>query len=118
MCSVFGDFDDDTAGNQFVALANFFVRIHDNLGIYWCLGNVSMLPFMELESMDLQTVIAILVVAICGIFVLRSWIFFWIGLILKPDPTKVSQTGCNGCANGCQKAKNGPQLIELKREGR
>ncbi len=68
--------------------------------------------------MDLQTWLAILVVAICGIFVLRSWISFWIGLIRKPDPNNVSQSSCNGCVNGCQKANKGPRLVELKREGR
>ena len=117
MRPVFGNFDDDTTGNEFVALADFFVRIYDNPGVYWCLGNLSMLPFMELESMHLQTYIAILVVVICGFFVLRSWLFFWVGLIRKPDPTKISQSTCSGCVNGCQKANNGPRLIELKREG-
>ena len=67
--------------------------------------------------MNPQTVIAILVVAMCAVFVLRSWFSFWVGLVRKPDPTKISQSSCSGCVNGCQKASNGPRLVELKREG-
>ena len=68
--------------------------------------------------MNPQTVIAILVVALCACVVLRSWFVFWAGLIRKPDPNHRSQPGCGSCANGCQKAASGPRLVELKREGR
>ena len=115
--AVFGNVDDDSARDKFVAMADFFVRLHDNSGIYWGLANIPMLPLMEPKSMDLQTVIAMLVVAICAVVVLRSWFYFWMGLIRKPDITQTSQSSCNGCANGCQKASNGPRLVELKREG-
>ncbi len=67
--------------------------------------------------MNLQTVIAMLVVSLCAVFVLRSWFFFWLGLLRKPDPNQTSQSSCNGCTNGCQKASSGPRLVELKREG-
>lgn len=115
--AVFRHVDDDSKGNKFVALAYFFVRVHDNPGIYWGLVNLSMLPLLELKSMNPQTVIAMLVVAMCAVFVLRSWFSFWVGLFRKPDPTKNSQSSCGGCVNGCQKASNGPRLVELKREG-
>ena len=114
---VFGYADDHSARDQFVAMADFFLHLHDDPGIYWSLANLPMLPFFELESMDQQTVIAILVVALCAIVVLRSWFFFWLGLIRKPDPNKSSQSSCSGCVNGCQKANNGPRIVELKREG-
>lgn len=67
--------------------------------------------------MNLQTFIAMLVVAICAGVVLRSWFSFWVGIVRKPDPTKISQSSCSGCVNGCQKASIGPRLVELKREG-
>ena len=67
--------------------------------------------------MNLQTAIAILVVALCAVVMLRSWFSFWIGLIRKPVPNKQAISSCNGCANGCQRASNGPKLVELKREG-
>ena len=115
--AVLGNIDDYSAGDQFVAMADFFLHLHDDPGVYWSLANLPMLPFLELESMDQQTVIAILVVALCAVVVLRSWFFFWLGLIRKPDPNKVSQSSCSGCVNGCQKANNGPRIVELKREG-
>lgn len=110
--------DDDSTRNKFLAMAHFFFRLHDNPGIYWSLADLPMLPTLELAIMNLQTLIAILVVALCASVVLRSWFFFWVGLIRKPDPTDRSQSGCGGCVNGCQKANNGPRLVELKREGR
>lgn len=66
--------------------------------------------------MNPQTIIAILVVAICAVVMLRSWFSFWKGLIFKPDPNMSSGSSCSGCANGCQRANSGPKLIELKRE--
>jgi len=77
-----------------------------------------MLPTLELAIVNPQTVVAILVVALCAGVVLRSWFFFWAGLIRKPDPSDRTQSGCGGCANGCKKSANAPQLVELKREGR
>jgi hypothetical protein len=67
--------------------------------------------------MNIQTVIAILVVLLCAVVMLRSWFSFWMGLIRKPDPNKQSGSSCSGCANGCQRANSGPKLVELKREG-
>ncbi len=48
--SMLSDPYDDTARNEFVALAYFFVRIHDDAGVYWCLADVSMLRFLGLAS--------------------------------------------------------------------
>ena len=115
---MFRNVDDDSPRDKFLAMAYFFIRLHDNPGIYWSMADLSMLPTLELAIMNLQTVIAILVVALCASVVLRSWFFFWVVLIRKPDPSDRPQSSCGSCANGCQKASNGPRLVELKREGR
>jgi len=68
--------------------------------------------------MNTQTALAAAVVLLCGAFAMRSWIAFWIALIRSPNTTGSTKTGCSGCANGCQKASDGPRFVELKREPR
>jgi hypothetical protein len=43
VCAVFSDVDDDPARNEFVALADLFVCVHDNVGVHWSLDRV---PFL------------------------------------------------------------------------
>lgn len=100
-----------------MALACFLIRLHDPSRLYWSLANLPMLPNLELDSMNSQTIVAILVVALCAVIVLRSWFAFWAGLIRKPSDNQSPQSSCHGCANGCQKVSDRTQLVELKREG-
>ena len=64
--------------------------------------------------MNIQTLIAIIVVTLCSLVVLRSWVSFWIGLMWPKS--NEPKTGCHGCANGCQKGAGSSKLVELKRE--
>jgi hypothetical protein len=68
--------------------------------------------------MNTQTLLAILIVLVCIVLVMRSWISFWIELIRNRTSPTSTGSGCAGCAMGCRKQAVGPQIVELKQEKR
>jgi hypothetical protein len=68
--------------------------------------------------MNTQTLLAILIVLVCSIVAMRSWITFWVDLIQNRTKPAAVGAGCAGCAMGCSKQTAGPQIVELKQEKR
>ena len=40
-------------------MAHFFVRVHDDPRLYWCMADLSLLRVLELTRMNTQSIIAI-----------------------------------------------------------